>query len=46
MISEPQYPQKMTAEQYLEWEAKQELRYEYMKKCGFIMLIWMERLSP
>ncbi|MGB3559078.1 MAG: Uma2 family endonuclease, partial [Geitlerinemataceae cyanobacterium] len=30
MISEPQYPQKMTAEEYLEWETKQELRYEYI----------------
>ncbi|SKB11351.1 conserved hypothetical protein [Planktothrix sp. PCC 11201] len=30
MIAEPQYPQKMTAEEYLEWESKQELRYEYI----------------
>lgn len=30
MISQPQYPQKMTAQEYLEWEAKQELRYEYV----------------
>ncbi len=30
MIVEPQYTQKMTAEEYLEWEAKQELRYEYI----------------
>lgn len=30
MIAEPQYTQKMTAEEYLEWEAKQELRYEYI----------------
>ncbi|AFZ11946.1 protein of unknown function DUF820 [Crinalium epipsammum PCC 9333] len=30
MISEPQYPQKMTAEEYLEWEAKQEFRHEYV----------------
>lgn len=30
MIAEPQYPQKMTAEEYLEWESKQELRHEYI----------------
>ena len=30
MIAQPQYTQKMTAEEYLEWEAKQELRYEYI----------------
>ena len=30
MIAQPQYPQKMTAEEYLEWEAKQELRHEYI----------------
>jgi len=30
MIAEPKYPQKMTAEEYLEWEAKQELRHEYV----------------
>lgn len=30
MIAEPQYPQKMTAEEYLEWEVKQELRHEYI----------------
>ncbi|MBD2483650.1 Uma2 family endonuclease [Planktothrix sp. FACHB-1365] len=30
MISEPQYPQKMTVEAYLEWEATQELRHEYV----------------
>jgi Uma2 family endonuclease len=30
MIAEPQYPQKMTAQEYLEWEAKQELRHEYV----------------
>lgn len=30
MIAEPQYPQKMTTEEYLEWEAKQELRHEYI----------------
>ncbi|VXD21734.1 conserved hypothetical protein [Planktothrix serta PCC 8927] len=30
MIAEPQYPQKMTAEAYLEWEATQEFRHEYV----------------
>lgn len=30
MISNPQHSQKMTAEEYLEWEAKQELRHEYI----------------
>ena len=30
MIAEPQYSQKMTPEEYLEWEAKQELRHEYI----------------
>lgn len=30
MIAEPQNPQKMTAEEYLEWEVKQELRHEYI----------------
>ena len=30
MIAEPQYNQKMTVEEYVEWEAKQELRYEYI----------------
>ncbi|OCR00142.1 hypothetical protein BCD67_20915 [Oscillatoriales cyanobacterium USR001] len=30
MIANPQYSQKMTAEEYLEWEAKQELRHEYI----------------
>lgn len=30
MIAEPQYTQKMTPEEYLEWEAKQELRHEYI----------------
>ena len=30
MIAEPQYNQKMTAEEYLEWEANQELRHEYI----------------
>lgn len=30
MIAEPQHPQKMTAEEYLAWEAKQEFRHEYV----------------
>jgi Uma2 family endonuclease len=30
MIAEPQYPQKMTAEAYLKWEATQEMRHEYV----------------
>lgn len=30
MIANPQEYQKMTAAEYLEWEAKQELRYEYI----------------
>jgi Uma2 family endonuclease len=30
MIAEPQYTQKMTAEEYLEWEAHQEFRNEYV----------------
>lgn len=30
MIADPQYSQKMTPEEYLEWEAKQELRHEYI----------------
>ncbi|MEY3868813.1 MAG: hypothetical protein RLZZ338_2704, partial [Cyanobacteriota bacterium] len=30
MITEPQSPQKMTAEEYLEWEATQEFRHEYI----------------
>ncbi|MGE5659108.1 MAG: Uma2 family endonuclease [Actinomycetota bacterium] len=30
MFAETQYSQKMTPEEYLEWEAKQELRHEYI----------------
>ena len=30
MIAQPENPQKMTAEEYLEWEAKQEFRHEYV----------------
>ena len=30
MIANPQYPQRMTPEEYLEWEAHQEFRNEYI----------------
>jgi Uma2 family endonuclease len=30
MIAIPQSPQKMTVEEYLAWEAQQEIRYEYV----------------
>ena len=30
MISQPQYPERMTTEEYLGWEATQELRHEYI----------------
>jgi Uma2 family endonuclease len=30
MIATPQQPQKMTIEEYLEWEPQQDLRYEYV----------------
>ncbi|NER06149.1 MAG: Uma2 family endonuclease, partial [Okeania sp. SIO3C4] len=30
MIAQPENSQKMTAEEYLEWEAKQEFRHEYI----------------
>lgn len=30
MIAQPQYSRKMTAEEYLEWEATQEFRHEYI----------------
>ncbi|NES93123.1 MAG: Uma2 family endonuclease, partial [Okeania sp. SIO2B9] len=30
MISQPQDYAKMTREEYLEWEAKQEFRHEYV----------------
>ncbi|MCL1473249.1 Uma2 family endonuclease [Argonema antarcticum] len=37
MIANPQDYQKMTAEEYLEWEAKQELRHEYVDGEIFAM---------
>ncbi|NES71549.1 MAG: hypothetical protein F6K24_43290, partial [Okeania sp. SIO2D1] len=30
MIAQPEYYQKMTPEEYLEWEATQEFRHEYV----------------
>jgi Uma2 family endonuclease len=30
MIAQPQYPERMTLEEYLEWEATQECRHEYI----------------
>ena len=37
MISVPQAPQKMTVEEYLEWEAQQEIRHEYVNGEVFAM---------
>ncbi len=37
MIAIPQEPQKMTIEEYLEWEPQQELRYEYVNGEVFAM---------
>jgi Uma2 family endonuclease len=37
MIAIPQAPQKMTVEEYLEWEAKQEIRHEYVNGEVFAM---------
>jgi len=37
MIAIPQQPQKMTIEEYLEWEPLQELRYEYFNGEVFAM---------
>ena len=37
MISIPQAPQKMTVEEYLEWEAQQEIRHEYVNGEVFAM---------
>ncbi|MEG4351872.1 Uma2 family endonuclease [Microcoleus sp. LAD1_D5] len=37
MISIPQAPQKMTVEEYLKWEAQQEIRHEYVNGEVFAM---------
>lgn len=37
MIAIPQHPQKMTIEEYLEWESQQDLRYEYLNGEVFAM---------
>ncbi len=37
MIATPQQPQKMTIEEYLEWESQQEIRYEYINGEVFAM---------
>ena len=37
MIAIPQAPQKMTFEEYLEWEAQQDIRYEYVNGEVFAM---------
>jgi Uma2 family endonuclease len=37
MIATPQPPQKMTVEEYLEWEARQEIRHEYVNGEIFAM---------
>ena len=37
MIAIPQAPKKMTVEEYLEWEAQQDLRYEYVNGEVFAM---------
>ncbi|NEU77412.1 Uma2 family endonuclease [Hassallia byssoidea VB512170] len=37
MIAIPQQPQKMTIEEYLEWEPQQEIRYEYVNGEVFAM---------
>ncbi|NEO31398.1 MAG: Uma2 family endonuclease [Symploca sp. SIO3C6] len=37
MIAIPQQPQKMTIEEYLEWEPRQEIRYEYVNGEVFAM---------
>ena len=38
MIAEPQNYQKMSPEEYLEWEAKQQVRYEYIDGEIFAMI--------
>ncbi|MCP2728703.1 Uma2 family endonuclease [Limnofasciculus baicalensis] len=37
MIAIPQQPQKMTVEEYLEWESLQDIRYEYVNGEVFAM---------
>jgi Uma2 family endonuclease len=37
MIATPQPPQKMTVDEYLEWEARQEIRHEYVNGEIFAM---------
>ena len=37
MIATPQPPQKMTVDEYLEWEARQEIRHEYVDGEIFAM---------
>ena len=37
MIAIPQQPPRMTFEEYLEWEAKQDIRYEYVNGEVFAM---------
>lgn len=37
MIAIPQQPQKMTVEEYLEWELQQDVRYEYVNGEVFAM---------
>jgi hypothetical protein len=44
MVAIREESQKMTIEEYLEWEPQQEIRYEYLtvaekEECGFIILI-------
>ncbi len=37
MVTSPQPPQKMTIEEYLEWESQQEVRHEYVSGEVFAM---------
>lgn len=37
MIATPQQPQKLTIEEYLEWESQQDIRYEYINSEVFAM---------
>ncbi|MEM6399091.1 MAG: Uma2 family endonuclease [Cyanobacteria bacterium P01_D01_bin.116] len=37
MVAIPEQPQKMTIEEYLEWEPQQEIRYEYLNGEVFAM---------